>query len=54
MRVLKHIIGCGSVAITLDFWLLNGYATAVCNDFLLQCEGQILSQLEQLRTLTFF
>jgi hypothetical protein len=53
MWALKHMIGCGAVAITLDFWLLNGYATALCSDLLQQGEGQILSQLEQLRSAFF-
>jgi hypothetical protein len=53
MSALKHIIGFGAVAITLDFWLLNGYATALCSDLLWQGESQILSQLEQLRSAFF-
>ena len=54
MQALKHIIGCGALAITLDIWLLNGYATALCSDLLWQGEGQILLQLEQFRNLGVF
>jgi hypothetical protein len=53
MWALKHIIGCGAIAIALDAWLLNGYATALCSDLVWQGEGQILSQLEQLRSAFF-
>jgi hypothetical protein len=53
MWALKHIIGCGAIVITLDSWLLNGYTAILCCDLLQQGEGQILSQLEQLRSAFF-
>jgi hypothetical protein len=53
MWALKHIIGCGAVAIAPDSWLLNGYATTLCCDLLQQGEVQMLSQLEQLRSAFF-
>jgi hypothetical protein len=50
MRALKHIIGLGSVAITLDFFLFNGICTDFFSTIVTQAGDQMVSELELFRT----
>jgi hypothetical protein len=50
MSALKHIIGIGSVAITLDFFLFNGFCTDAFSQILTQAGDQMVAQLELFRT----
>ena len=50
MGVLKHMVGCGGIAITLDFLLFNGVCTDACNQILSQTYSKMFAELLQLRT----
>jgi hypothetical protein len=39
---LKHIFGLGAMAVTLDYYLLNGSCTEFCGQVLSQGYGQLL------------
>ena len=48
-RALKHIVGLGAVAITLDYYLLNGSCTEFCGQVVSQGYGQLLYDLQSFR-----
>jgi hypothetical protein len=50
MGALKHIVGAGGIAITIDFFLFNGFCTDTCNQLLSQTYATMLSELLQVRT----
>jgi len=45
MRALKHFVGVTGIAITLDYFLFNGYCTNVSGELFSQAYIQILSEL---------
>ena len=45
MRALKHFVGVMGIAITLDYFLFNGYCTNVSGELFSQAYIQILSEL---------
>ena len=45
MRTLQHFAGVTSIAVTLDYFLFNGYCTNVSCDLFSQAYIQILSEL---------
>jgi hypothetical protein len=49
-RALKDIVGLGAVAITLDYYLLNGSCTEFCGHVLSQGYGQLLFDLQSFRS----
>ena len=50
MSALKHFVGFGGIAITLDFFLFNGVCTDACNQILSQTYTKMLAELLQIRT----
>jgi hypothetical protein len=51
MGALKHFIGCIGIAITLDYFAFDGYCTEVCTNVLALARDQMLSQVQQFKTL---
>jgi hypothetical protein len=45
MRALKHFVGITGIAITLDYFLFNGYCTNMSGELCSQAYIQILSEL---------
>ena len=45
MWALEHFAGVTGVAVTLDYFLFNGYCTKVSGDLFSQAYIQILSEL---------
>jgi hypothetical protein len=50
-RVLKHIVGFGAMAVTLDYFLFNGSCTEFCGQVMSQGYGQLLFDLQSFRSL---
>jgi hypothetical protein len=50
MSAIKHIIGIGSVAITLDLFLFDGFCANALSQILTQAGDQMVAQLELFRT----
>jgi hypothetical protein len=47
MRTLQHFAGVTSIAVTLDYFLFNGYCASVSCDLFSQAYIQILSELNK-------
>ena len=45
MRALKHFVGVMGIAITLDYFLFNGYCSNVSGELFSEAYIQILSEL---------
>ena len=47
---LKHMVGLGAMAVSLDYFLLNGYFTEFCGQVMSKGYGQILFDLQSFRS----
>jgi hypothetical protein len=49
MSALKHLVGAGGIAVTIDFLLFNGFCTDTCNQLLSQTYVTMLSEVLQVK-----
>jgi hypothetical protein len=48
---VKHMVGLGAMAVSLDYFLFNGYCTGFCGQVMSQGYGQLLFDLQSFRGL---